>query len=378
MRSGLTQRELAAASGVSIGALRDLEQGRTRCPRWAALSSIAVALGMDECQYAALATAWRGGQPDLIGACGAAGNGGAGTRDGAYGRAGTHGGGYGGAGNGGTRIAVLGPLTMVRDGAAVELGSARQRAVFALLAMHWPGAVPRDAMIDVLWGAHPPRSAVAEIQVYVSRLRQLLVPGRAGRTGHADLVGDAGRAGRAGRVGDAGRAPGECADPIALAGRHYRLSDRVDLDLAEFGQLSRRADVAWGQGERNLACALYERSLGLWRGDALADVELLQGYPAVAEATRRRGEVVLRFARIAGTGILRERVAPHLRALCDREPFNEQAHAHLMIALAAGGQQAAAVHLFARLRHRLDTELGIRPGAQLAAAHLRVLRQQVR
>ena len=60
---GLTQRDLACASGISIGALRDLEQGRTRCPRWGAVAAIAAALGMDRHQQAELARAWFGGQP---------------------------------------------------------------------------------------------------------------------------------------------------------------------------------------------------------------------------------------------------------------------------------------------------------------------------
>ena len=146
--------------------------------------------------------------------------------------------------------------------------------------------------------------------------------------------------------------------------------------MAEFGQLSRRADVASERREFRLACLLYERALSLWRGDVAADVDLLQGYPAAAEAARRRGDVVLRFARVAAAIGWYERPMPHLRAMCAREPFNEQAHAHLMTAMAATGQQAAAIQVFWQLKGRLDRELGIRPGPQLAAAHLRVLRQQ--
>ena len=48
---GLTQRELAAAAGTSIGALRDLEQGRTRSPRWAMLEELAAVLGLAQAQH---------------------------------------------------------------------------------------------------------------------------------------------------------------------------------------------------------------------------------------------------------------------------------------------------------------------------------------
>ena len=326
----LTQRELAAAAGVSIGALRDLEQGRTRCPRWGAVAAIASALRKDRHEQAELAKAWSGGQLDKDNGCVAMEA--AGWTRGPD-----------------VRIGVLGLLTAMRAGAVVGLGSPRQRAVLGLLALHRTTGVPRDVIVDLLWGERPPRSAAAEVQAYVSRLRQLLDPERPPR----------------GRGG-----------PVVLAGRYYQLGNGISLDLAEFGQLSRHADAACSRGEFRLACALYERSLGLWRGDVVADVDLLQGYPAAAEAARRRSDVVLRFARAAVRVGWYERLMPHLRDMCAREPFNEPAHAHLMTALATTGQQAAAVQVFGQLRGRLDTELGIRPSPQLAAVHLRILRQQ--
>ena len=327
---GLTQEQLSAAAGVSLGALRDLEQGRTRCPRWGSVAVIASALGMDRHQQAELASAWAGGQPG---------------RDTGYAAPEAQAWARGPE----VRIGVLGLLTAVRAGADIGLGSPRQRAVLALLALHWTAGVPRDVIVDVLWGERPPPSAAAEVQSYVSRLRRLLDPRPASR----------------GRGG-----------PVVLAGCCYRLAGEIGLDVADFWQLSRVADAASGRGEFRLACQLYERSLGLWRGDVAADVDLLQGYPAAGEAVRRRGDVVLRFARAAAAIGWHERLLPHLRDMCAREPFHEQAHAQLMTALAATGQQASAVQVFWQLKGRLDRELGIRPGPQLAAAHLRILRHR--
>ena len=48
-----------------------------------------------------------------------------------------------------------------------------------------------------------------------------------------------------------------------------------------------------------------------------------------------------------------------------------------MIALAGSGQQAEAIHVYEDLRWRLDRELGLYPGEELAEAHLRVLRQDI-
>jgi DNA-binding XRE family transcriptional regulator len=195
---GLTQRDLAAASGISIGALRDLEQGRTRCPRWGAVVAIAAALGLDRHQRAALASTWSGGPPDR-------------DHEDAVPLAGI------GITGPGVRIGVLGPLTLGRDGAVTSLGPARQRAVLGLLALHGPAGVPRDVIVDVLWPEHPPRSASTQVQAYVSRLRRLL------------------------RAAGPDRGPGE---PVTLTGGCYRLGRGIGLDLADFGQLSRQAGTA--------------------------------------------------------------------------------------------------------------------------------------
>lgn len=330
--TGLTQRELAAAAGVSIGALRDLEQGRTRCPRWGTIALIAAALGMDGYEGAELANAWCGAQPEE------------GTR---YSAVATQAHSTGA----GVYVGVLGPLTAVRDGLPISMGPARQRAVLGLLALHWPAGVPTDVIIDVLWGGgHAPRSATAVVQAYVSRLRHLLEPGRV---------------------------PRRRGGPVALADGRYRLGEGIGLDLAEFGQLSGLADAAAARGELHLACGLYNRSLTLWRCEPMADIDLLQNHPAIAEASRRRDDTVLRFVRVAAVAGRHELVLPHLRKLCTRDPLNEQAHALLMTALGATGHQAAALEVFSQLRRRLDSELGVRPGPHLAAAHLRVLRHQI-
>jgi DNA-binding SARP family transcriptional activator/DNA-binding XRE family transcriptional regulator len=309
---GLTQRELADAAGISLSSLRDLEQGRTHCPRWGTLENLASVLGMGQRQRAELLGAERVG-PDV-------------------------------------RIGILGTVEAARSGRPAELGSVRQRAVLGLLVLHRDGWLHRDAIIDVLWGERPAASAVAEVQGYVSRLRGLLDPGRLG--------------GRAGL--------------ITCMGQGYQLvAGAARIDAAEFAAGVRRADAALAAADPGGACAEYERALALWRGEPAADVHLLRGHPAVAALGSLRADAVLGYARAA---VQAGRVAdalPHLRGLCAAERFNERAHACLMIALAASGQQGAALDVFADVRGRLDRELGIRPSAALAGTHVRVLRQQL-
>src|SRR5262249_19855268 len=72
-----------------------------------------------------------------------------------------------------------------------------------------------------------------------------------------------------------------------------------------------------------------------------------------------------------------EPVVEALRALVHDEPLHEGLHARLMLGLAGSGQQAAALRLFAEIRTRLAEDLGIEPGAEIMAAHLRILRNEV-
>jgi DNA-binding SARP family transcriptional activator/DNA-binding XRE family transcriptional regulator len=323
---GMTQRELADTAGISLGALRDLEQGRTLFPRWAALEALAVVLRIGEEQRAGL----RSGSPATA------------RRARRMPRA------AGPSSGPGVQIDVLGPLAAWREGARVALGSVRQRAVLGLLALHHGIGLHRDAIVDALWDEQPPASAVAEVQGYLSRIRRLLGVGRA----------------QAGTL-------------IVTVGASYRLeADTGQLDLAAFRRHVRDARHAEARGERASACESYERALELWRGDVLADVELLRGHGAVVELTRCRADAVMRYAATAAESGAHAAALPHLRKLCARERLNEQAHAHLMIALAATGQQAEALRIFGDLRQRLDEELGICPGEQLAQVHLQVLRHQ--
>ncbi|MFJ3216381.1 ATP-binding protein [Kitasatospora sp. NPDC086801] len=61
--AGLTQEELAAAAGVSLRAVGDMERGRTRGPQRRTVRALAEALGLDDVQAAALDRAAQCGRP---------------------------------------------------------------------------------------------------------------------------------------------------------------------------------------------------------------------------------------------------------------------------------------------------------------------------
>ncbi|HET9893436.1 MAG TPA: BTAD domain-containing putative transcriptional regulator [Streptosporangiaceae bacterium] len=318
--AGLSQRELAELAQVSIGVVRDLEQCRTTRLRAESIRRLGGALGLDE-----------GRAREFGRAAGPSGK-----RPGAGRPCPSLGAGF--------RLAILGPAAGWRDGGRIGLGPARQRAVLGLLALTPNVPVPRKTIIDALWGGDLPASAVHLVQVYVNRLRRLLGPGRL----------------------------------VTSAGSSYELVvTGGQLDLMVFEAHAARAARAHAAGELGPACEAYALALDTWRGEPLADIEVLQAHPVVVALRQRRCDLVIRYAEAAITAGWHEKVLPRLRELAAAEPLNERAHAALMLALAGNGEQAAALALFDELRRHLDDQLGVRPGAELTDAQQRVLRHAV-
>src|SRR5216683_562954 len=322
----LTQRQLADTARVSIGVVRDLEQGLTARPRAESVRRLAGALGLGQGLAAEFVRAMTGEAEAAPGA----------------GRAGSA---------VGLRLGVLGPLTARRDGIPVTLGAGRQRAVLGLQALQPGRLIRREAIIDALWGDDPPTTTVAMVQCYISRLRHLLDPGRSASARDGLLIS---------------------------ADTSYRLQlAATELDQLAFGEMTARAQAAHAAGELAAACDLYFRALGMWRGEPLADIDVLRVHPAVTSLGRRWADAVVKCAEAATAAGWHDRVLPQLRELTCREPLDERAHALLMIALAGSGRQAAGLRVYDEVRRRLDDQLGVLPCAELAEAYQRVLRQEL-
>lgn len=329
----MTQGQLAVQAGISVGALRDVEQGRTVAPRPGSLARIVAALGLDASEMDAFLSLSQD-QPghDRL------------PRERGRGRA-----------VWGLHVVALGSLAAWRDGAPLPMGTARHRAVLALLLLH-PGGVSRAALIDALWEHDPPPGAVAMLQGYVTRLRHLL--GGSGN-GSASAIAN-------GQV-------------VSWDGSGYRLAfGGVRSDVAEFADLSGMARRASAAGDAETACGLYEKALALWRDDPVADIEVLRHHPMVIALSRERVAVVIEYADAAAAAGSPGRARDQLLALAALQPLDERVHARLMTALAATGQRAEALSVFEDMRLRLDRELGIRPDHELTEAHVRVLRRETR
>jgi DNA-binding SARP family transcriptional activator len=77
------------------------------------------------------------------------------------------------------RFKVLGPLEVEADNGPVALGGPKERLLLALLLTRPNQVVPVDALVQGLWGEHPPLTAAKTLQSHVKRLRRVLEPGRA-------------------------------------------------------------------------------------------------------------------------------------------------------------------------------------------------------
>ncbi|WP_446210936.1 BTAD domain-containing putative transcriptional regulator [Micromonospora sp. IBSANI012] len=318
----MTQLELAQAAGISLAAVRDLEQGRTRVPRLRSVRSLAAVLGLSPEDAATLRASVLPAVPA-----------GSPVREDEHGDE--------------VRVLLLGPLGLIRGGRQVPLGTGRHRLVLARLALTPNTGVSRDELIDLLWRNEIPSSAVNLVQTYVSRLRRLLEPRRP--SGHRTEL-------------------------LTLVAGGYRLNaDPGQLDLLACRELLARAGEL--TAEPGPALALLDEALGLWRGAPLADVPELHGEPLVTALEEERIRATVLHARLAATLSRDDEALPLLRDLAARHPMHEPLQARLVAALAAAGQQAAALTTYEEVRRRLAEELGIDPGPELAEAHRSVLRQ---
>ncbi|MEU6075427.1 BTAD domain-containing putative transcriptional regulator [Micromonospora sp. NPDC047074] len=220
----------------------------------------------------------------------------------------------------------------------------QQRAVLALLLLDADRVVSVEHLVAALWADHPPASARTQVQVAVSRIRTAL------------------------------RAEG-AAGLLVTQGSGYRLAVHGPaLDLTEFEMAVESARDEEAAGNPEEAARLLRGGLALWRGPALGGAAGAFVATAAAGLDERRLAAHERLAAVElDLGRFAE-VAQTLRPLVSAHPLRETLVAGHLLALAGGGQQAAALRLFEETRLRLVEELGVEPGPELAAAHLRVLR----
>jgi YVTN family beta-propeller protein len=230
---------------------------------------------------------------------------------------------------------ILGPLQVVDGDAELSLGSPMERALLAVLLLHGGDVVSRERLIDALWGESPPQTAAKALNVHVSRLRKSLA-----RNGH---------------------------DPIATRSPGYQLRiDPQELDAAQFERLVAEAREHVAAGDAESARRLFGDALSLWRGPALAGIEL----ESMARSEISRLEQ-LRLAALMDrldcdlALSLHEQVMGELEALVAEYPLYERLRGQYMLALYRSGRQADALGAYQDARRTLVDELGLEPSEAL-------------
>src|SRR5438552_3766597 len=127
-------------------------------------------------------------------------------------------------------LGVLGPLEAQRDGNAVVVGGGKPSAVLTLLGLHPGEVVSADALVELLWGEDPPRTAAKALQTHVSTLRRMLGEG-----------------------------------VVVTRGGGWTLAG-VTTDTSRYADAVRSGREALRAGDAQVALGHFDVALGLWRG----------------------------------------------------------------------------------------------------------------
>jgi DNA-binding SARP family transcriptional activator len=235
---------------------------------------------------------------------------------------------------------LLGAVGAGIDGHNVDLGHARQRSVLAALLVDANRLVPVDRLLHRVWADRPPQRARATLSSYVSRLRQALWAAR-----EATLR----------RRSDG-----------------YVLTvDPMAIDLYLFRRLAAEARAT--EGAPGPALDLFDRALGLWRGDPFAGLGAPWFDAMRAALDAERLAVELDRNDLALAGGRQAQLLAELPGRAEAYPLDERLAGQLMLAWYRSGRQADALHHYERLRRRLADELGADPSPPLRGLHRRIL-----
>jgi DNA-binding SARP family transcriptional activator len=234
---------------------------------------------------------------------------------------------------------LLGPIEVLIDGRLVALGAGTERALVACLAWHPNQPVSTDAIVEALWGEHPPLSAREMVRTYVARARR--------------------------RLGDA----------LQRRPAGYVLEVAPDaIDAVCFERLCARGIDQHAEGDPAAAADSLTRALALWRQapapqlDSLAsaqrEIVRLEALRLTAVETRAEAELALGDA---------ARMVPELEGMVVAHPYRERLRRALMLALYRCGRQAEALECYLDGRRLLVEELGIEPTRELQALQRAIL-----
>ncbi|WNG95531.1 BTAD domain-containing putative transcriptional regulator [Mycobacterium sp. ITM-2016-00318] len=205
---------------------------------------------------------------------------------------------------------------------------AKPRAILSMLGLHGGSVVSAEALVELLWGDDPPRTAAKAMQTHISALRRALGDGF-----------------------------------VLTEGTGWTLST-AEIDATRYKSAAQHGRDAIATGDARQAVTHFDEALALWRGIP----ELPDGRRGVSEKTRWiEGHAALvddRADALLATGRAAEIIGELEAAIAD-SPLRERRWGHLMLALYRAGRQGEALGAYQRARSLLAEELGVDPGPDL-------------
>jgi DNA-binding SARP family transcriptional activator/tetratricopeptide (TPR) repeat protein len=233
-------------------------------------------------------------------------------------------------------LALLGPFQATLDDLPIEgLRSDWRRALLAYLAVESGREHRREQVASLLWPERPDREALSALRYALSNLRSTL--------GDRRSAGDR-----------------RTASPFLLVTRtsvQFNPDSNHWLDVAEFQERSSRSDLAGLERAASLYRGPFLDGLSVRDSPAFDEWMLLKG----EEARRRMLSVLGRLTSLQMARAEYAGAARWAQRQLELEPYREQAHRQLMVALALGGERSAALAHYEACRQLLAQELGCEP-----------------
>ena len=235
-------------------------------------------------------------------------------------------------------LGVLGPLQVRRDGTPVTIPGAKPRAILTMLGLHSGSVVSADALVSLLWGDDPPRTADKALQTHISSLRRVLDDG-----------------------------------VVLTEGAGWTLAG-AEVDASRYKAAAKQGRAAAANGDTSQAVARFEEALALWRGIP----ELPDSQRGSSEKTRwneaHAALVEDRADALLATGRAAEIIGELEAAVADA-PLRERRWGQLMLALYRAGRQGEALGAYQRARSLLADQLGVDPGPDLRRLEATIVAQ---
>jgi SARP family transcriptional regulator, regulator of embCAB operon len=238
-----------------------------------------------------------------------------------------------------TKIQLCGRLIVRIDGVRVEdeLPGAQGKLLFGFLALNRGRFVPRDELVDAIWGERLPNAPESALRALLSRTRAAI--GAERLEGKTDLT--------------------------------LVLGPGTELDVETASEAIHTADSAVSQEEWRRAWVAAHIAVNTARRRFMAghEADWIDEQRRAMEEMHVRG---LEALAAAGVGLggseldLAERAA---RQLVKVAPFRESGYRLLMETLAAKGNVAESLLVYDTLREKLREELGIAPSSSLQDLH---------